>query len=184
MLVSWAVPKGPSLDPARKSLAVKVEDHPYAYGWFEGVIPSGYGKGDVICGTTAGGSPTPSTPTRPTPATAIEQGEFKFVLIGRKLRGPLRDHQDERTQRQAAGSDEDVAADPQGATTTPSPAGTPRTTRCRCSAAAPTTTSPAGRPGRWPAATADELAAARRAPRQGRHWTVAGVTSPITTSTR
>ena len=86
MLVSWAVPKGPSLDPARKSLAMKVEDHPYAYGWFEGIIPSGYGKGDVVCGTTAGGSPTPST--RPAdPATAIEAGEFKFMLHRPQVRG-------------------------------------------------------------------------------------------------
>ena len=87
VLVSWAVPRGPSLDPARKSLAVKVEDHPYAYGWFEGIIPSGYGMGDVVLWDDGWWERDPEYPDEPAAAKAIEGGEFKFVLIGRKLRG-------------------------------------------------------------------------------------------------
>ena len=87
VLVSWAVPRGPGLDPARKSLAVRTEDHPYDYGWFEGVIPSGYGKGDVVLWDDGWWEPDPEYPDSDDPAAAIAAGELKFVLSGRKLRG-------------------------------------------------------------------------------------------------
>ena len=87
VFVSWAVPKGPSLDAKVRSLAVKVEDHPLDYGWFEGVIPAGYGKGDVIVWDDGWWELDPEDDRDIDAATAIEQGEFKFVLHGRKLEG-------------------------------------------------------------------------------------------------
>jgi bifunctional non-homologous end joining protein LigD len=82
VLLSWAVPKGPSLDPKTKRLAMHVEDHPVAYGDFEGVIPEGYGAGIVMLwdrGTW--------TPDAPDVDAALKKGDLKFTLNGYKLKG-------------------------------------------------------------------------------------------------
>jgi bifunctional non-homologous end joining protein LigD len=83
VLASWAMPKGPSLDPKTRALAVHVEDHPIEYRDFEGVIPRGeYGGGDVIVWDR--GTWVPATDD---PAGAIAAGEIHFDLQGEKLRG-------------------------------------------------------------------------------------------------
>ncbi len=83
VLLSWAIPKGPSLDPSVKRLAVRVEDHPIDYANFEGVIPAGeYGAGTVIVWDR--GTWVPETPDVD---TALRRGELKFTLHGTKLRG-------------------------------------------------------------------------------------------------
>jgi bifunctional non-homologous end joining protein LigD len=85
VLVSWAVPKGPSLDPADKRLAIHVEDHPLEYFDFEGVIPRAqYGAGDVIVWDWGRWEPDPSVDD---PQDALRSGELKFRLDGEKLRG-------------------------------------------------------------------------------------------------
>src|SRR3972149_2866039 len=88
---SWAVPKGPSLDPAEKRLAVLVEDHPYEYGEFEGVIPEGnYGAGTTMI-WDEGTSPTPGAGGRAEAEGAfhagLEKGTIKILLKGTKLEG-------------------------------------------------------------------------------------------------
>ncbi|HEU5326393.1 MAG TPA: DNA ligase D [Candidatus Limnocylindria bacterium] len=85
VLVSWAVPKGPTLDPGERRLAMRTEDHPIEYLDFEGVIPGGqYGAGDVIVWDWGHFEPDPETPD---PAAAIRAGELKFSLHGEKMRG-------------------------------------------------------------------------------------------------
>ncbi len=83
-LKSWAVPQGPSLDPAVKRLAVMVEDHPLQYAVFEGTIPKGnYGAGSVMLWDRGWWEPAVSK----SPEEMLEKGDFKFVLHGEKLRG-------------------------------------------------------------------------------------------------
>jgi bifunctional non-homologous end joining protein LigD len=83
-LVSWAVPKGPTLDPAVRRAAFHVEDHPMEYVDFEGVIPAGsYGGGDVIVWDAGTWVPY----KEPDPAKAIADGELHIELHGEKLRG-------------------------------------------------------------------------------------------------
>ncbi|HSR97647.1 MAG TPA: DNA polymerase ligase N-terminal domain-containing protein, partial [Kofleriaceae bacterium] len=85
VLVSWAVPKGPSLDSSTRRMAVHVEDHPIEYFDFEGVIPARqYGAGDVIVWDW--GSWEPEAPTLDA-RRAVADGELKFVLHGQKVKG-------------------------------------------------------------------------------------------------
>ena len=81
-LKSWAVPKGPSLDPSVKRMGVHVEDHPLAYAAFEGHIPERqYGAGDVIVWDRGGWVPVGD------PAAGLKSGKLKFELFGEKLKG-------------------------------------------------------------------------------------------------
>jgi len=83
VLLSWAIPKGPSLDPSVKRLAMQVEDHPREYGGFEGVIPEGeYGGGTVMVWDN--GTWTPEVEDV---GAALSKGDLKFALQGKKLRG-------------------------------------------------------------------------------------------------
>lgn len=83
-LVSWAVPKGPSLNPKDKRLAMRVEDHPIDYGDFEGVIPEGYGAGIVVLWDKGTWYPEPGFEDVD---AALQNGELKFHLEGVKLKG-------------------------------------------------------------------------------------------------
>ena len=79
---SWAVTKGPSLDPHDKRLAVEVEDHPLDYGDFEGTIPKGqYGGGTVMLWDRGYWEPEGNR----SPDEALKKGDFKFVLHGKRL---------------------------------------------------------------------------------------------------
>jgi bifunctional non-homologous end joining protein LigD len=82
VLKSWAVPKGPTLDPAEKRLAVEVEDHSLAYGGFEGTISEGrYGAGEVRIWDAGAYEPEGD------PVARLKEGKLTFRLSGGKLRG-------------------------------------------------------------------------------------------------
>jgi bifunctional non-homologous end joining protein LigD len=84
VLLSWAVPKGPSLSPTDKRLAMRVEDHPLDYADFEGVIPEGYGAGIVLMWDKGTWEPEEGFEDVD---RALEKGELKFRLNGVKLKG-------------------------------------------------------------------------------------------------
>jgi bifunctional non-homologous end joining protein LigD len=115
VLKSWAVPKGPSLDPADKRLAVRTEDHPLEYGEFEGVIPEKqYGAGDVLLWDKGTWQPEDDDP-----AAALRKGRLHFRLDGEKLRGRwtlarMRDAKNWlliKRNDEAASSDVDIVAE-------------------------------------------------------------------------
>ncbi|MEA3057819.1 MAG: bifunctional non-ous end joining protein LigD, partial [Sphingomonadales bacterium] len=84
VLKSWAVPKGPSLDPGEKRLAMRTEDHPLDYGDFEGTIPAGeYGGGTVMLWDRGRWIPDP----RKDPSKTIEEGHLHFTLEGERMKG-------------------------------------------------------------------------------------------------
>lgn len=187
VLVSWAVPKGPSLDPQRKSLAMKVEDHPYAYGWFEGIIPSGYGKGDVVLWDDGWWEPDPEYPDQDDAAKAIESGEFKFVLIGRKLRGRFVIVKTSRAGKPGNRSGDEwllIHKKDQYAVAGWDPEDHPQSVF----SARDNEDVATGRPGRWNAATKAELKALDALEVPGRpdarkstfEWSVGGITTQLT----
>lgn len=84
VLKSWAVPKGPSLDPKVKRLAMQVEDHPVDYAKFEGVIPEGeYGGGTVMVWDSGVYAPEEADSV----SRALAKGELKFTVLGKKIKG-------------------------------------------------------------------------------------------------
>jgi DNA ligase D-like protein (predicted 3'-phosphoesterase) len=88
VLASWAVPKGPSLDPRDKRLATRTEDHPLDYAEFEGVIPEGYGAGTVIVWDIGDYHNETEHDGKPVPmAQALADGHARFRLEGHKLSG-------------------------------------------------------------------------------------------------
>jgi bifunctional non-homologous end joining protein LigD len=90
VLKSWAVPKGPSMDPKVKRLAMMVEDHPVDYMKFEGVIAEGYGAGEVIVwdiGTYNAPDVSTKKESEKLLNAGLAKGDLKFILNGQKLKG-------------------------------------------------------------------------------------------------
>jgi bifunctional non-homologous end joining protein LigD len=190
VLASWAVPKGPTLDPKVRSLAVHVEDHPIEYFDFEGVIPSGeYGGGDVIVWDWGTWSPHRTDD----PAAAIADGELHFDVRSEKLSGRFvlvrTDRDRSRREQWLLLHKNDDHAQPGW-----NPEDHPRSVKTGRTndevAAAPEARWHSDRPAaeaeerlgaaRWPAPTDDELAALDDLPDRGGRWELQGRTLKVT----
>lgn len=119
VLKSWAVPKGPSLDPSVKRLAMEVEDHPYDYKEFEGTIPEGnYGAGKVIVWDTGIYASEKMRDGSKELLRDLHRGKLSIVLLGRKLKGafslvrtPREDKEGNRRQWLLIKKDDQYASD-------------------------------------------------------------------------
>src|SRR5687767_12840288 len=185
VLASWAVPKGPTLDPKARRLAVQVEDHPLSYFDFEGVIPDGYGKGDVIVwdwGTW--------TPADDDPAEALRQGDLHFDLDGEKLKGRFvlvrRDKPDGKDDWLLLHKRDDAARPGWDPEEHPQSVKTGRTNddvgagRKRPGKRAPHRRKPKEPPHRWEPPSGEELAALDALPGKGGEWEFQGRTLRLT----
>ena len=142
VLLSWAIPRGPSLDPSSRRLAVQTEDHPIDYGDFEGVIPSGYGMGTVELWDA--GSFEWARESLVDPDAQLRKGDIKFRLRGQKLAGEFALVRiGERGRRRGpARSPSATSCSSRSGTMRPSPDTTPQPRTARSRAAAPSMRSP------------------------------------------
>jgi len=90
VLKSWAVPKGPSMNPEEKRLAIQVEDHPYDYKDFEGIIPEGYGAGKVIIWDQGIYTVDNSVDSEKLARDGLYKGSIHLVFKGKKVKGEFR----------------------------------------------------------------------------------------------
>ncbi len=190
VLLSWAVPKGPTLDPKARRLAVQVEDHPLSYFDFEGVIPEGYGKGDVIVWDWGTWQPADDTD----PDEALRKGDLHFDLDGEKLKGRFvlvrRNKPDGKDDWLLLHKKDDVAEpgwDPEehpqsvktGRTNDEVAGGRKRATRPKATTTRKKKPAKPAKPA-WEVPTDDELAALDALPGKGGEWEFQGRTLKLT----
>ncbi|MEY2419404.1 MAG: bifunctional non-ous end joining protein LigD [Actinomycetota bacterium] len=187
VLASWAVPKGPTLDPKAKRLAMHVEDHPLEYFDFEGVIPrGGYGAGDVIVWDWGTYEPVHTDD----PAKAVADGELHFDMTGDKLRGRFilirRGPQGDREQWMLLHKRDDEAVDGWDAEDHPKSVKSGRTNdevlkkpKAQWTSKIPTVAAWGRKLGPFQAATPDELKALDALKKEG-EWEVGGEVVRVT----
>ena len=178
-MVSWAVPKGPSLDPHVRRMAVHVEDHPLGYNRFEGVIPKGqYGAGTVEVWDRGTWTPLED------PRTGMRQGKLKFEMHGEKLRGHwmlvrIKKREDERQEPWLLIKENDDEARPASEydivealpdSVLSPPGGKPRKAPAKAKAGANKEAAPKGTAAKLPLSLFPQLATLVEEPPQGEGW--------------